>query len=47
MANRTMLSKLGARPDQVHRTRGEDPPAAGGTAYEKPNSRKRFKPRRR
>ena len=30
MANRTMLSKLGLRPDQVHRMRGEDPPAVGG-----------------
>ncbi len=30
MANRTMLSKLALRPDQVHRMRGEDPPACGG-----------------
>jgi 6-phosphogluconolactonase len=34
MTNRTMLSKLSLRPDQVHRMRGEDPPAAGATAYE-------------
>jgi 6-phosphogluconolactonase len=34
MANRTMLSKLALRPDQVHRMRGEDPPAAAATAYE-------------
>lgn len=34
MANRTMLSKLGLRPEQVHRMRGEDPPAAGAAAYE-------------
>jgi 6-phosphogluconolactonase len=34
MANRTMLSKLTLRPDQVHRMRGEDQPAAGAAAYE-------------
>ena len=41
MANRTMLSKLGLRPDQVHRMRGEDPPAAAAKAYEDA-LRKRF-----
>jgi 6-phosphogluconolactonase len=34
MANRTMLSKLALRPDQVHRMRGEDPPPKAATAYE-------------
>jgi 6-phosphogluconolactonase len=34
MANRTMLSKLGLRPEQVHRMRGEDPPEEGAQAYE-------------
>jgi 6-phosphogluconolactonase len=34
MANRTMLSKLALRPDQVHRMRGEDPPAKAAAAYE-------------
>ena len=34
MANRTMLSKLGLRPDQVHRMRGEDPPDQAAVAYE-------------
>jgi 6-phosphogluconolactonase len=34
MANRTMLSKLALRPDQVHRMRGDDPPAAAAAAYE-------------
>ena len=32
MANRTMLSKLALRPDQVHRMRGEDPPAKAAAA---------------
>ena len=41
MANRTMLSKLALRPDQVHRMRGEDPPAAAAAAYED-ELRKRF-----
>lgn len=41
MANRTMLSKLALRPDQVHRMRGEDPPPAATTAYED-ELRKRF-----
>ncbi len=34
MAHRTMLSKLTLRPDQVHRMRGEDEPAAAAAAYE-------------
>jgi len=34
MANRTMLSKLALRPDQVHRMRGEDSPPSAATAYE-------------
>ncbi|MGH7879320.1 MAG: 6-phosphogluconolactonase, partial [Candidatus Binataceae bacterium] len=34
MANRTLLSKLDLRPDQIHRMRGEDPPEAGARAYE-------------
>ena len=41
MATRTMLSKLTLRPDQVHRMRGEDPPAAAAAAYES-ELRKRF-----
>ena len=41
MANRTMLSKLALRPDQVHRMRGEDPPATAAAAYED-ELRKRF-----
>ena len=41
MATRTMLSKLALRPDQVHRMRGEDPPAAAAAAYES-ELRKRF-----
>src|ERR1700732_4571570 len=41
MANSTMLSKLGLRPDQVHRMRGEDPPAKAAIAYED-ELRKRF-----
>src|SRR5260370_34099896 len=41
MANRTMLSKLAIRPDQIHRMRGEDPPPAAAAAYEK-ELRKRF-----
>lgn len=34
MANRTMLSQLGLRPDQVHRIRGEAPPEDAALAYE-------------
>jgi 6-phosphogluconolactonase len=34
MANRTMLSKLELRPEQIHRMRGEDPPQEGAKAYE-------------
>jgi 6-phosphogluconolactonase len=34
MANRTMLSRLGPRPDQIHRIRGEDPPERAARAYE-------------
>jgi 6-phosphogluconolactonase len=34
MANRTMLSQLELRPDQVHRMRGEDAPAEGAREYE-------------
>ena len=34
MANRTLLSKLTLRTDQVHRMRGEDPPAVAAAAYE-------------
>jgi 6-phosphogluconolactonase len=34
MANRTMLSKLGLRDEQIHRMRGEDPPSAAALAYE-------------
>lgn len=34
MANRTMLSKLDLRPEQIHRMRGEDPPREGANAYE-------------
>jgi 6-phosphogluconolactonase len=41
MANRTMLSKLGLRPDQIHRMRGEDAPASAAAAYED-ELRKRF-----
>src|SRR5216684_795707 len=41
MATRTMLSKLTLRPDQVHRMRGEDPPASAAAAYER-ELRKRF-----
>ncbi len=41
MTNRTMLSKLALRPDQVHRMRGEDPPASSAAAYED-QLRKRF-----
>ena len=35
MANRTMLSKLALRPDQIHQMRGGDPPPAAAAAYEK------------
>ena len=41
MVNRTMLSKLALRPDQVHRMRGEDTPALAAVAYEH-ELRKRF-----
>ena len=34
MANRTMLSKLALKPDQVHRMRGEEEPARAAKAYE-------------
>ncbi len=34
MAHRTMLSRLDLRPDQIHRIRGEDPPAQAARAYE-------------
>ncbi|HYB89540.1 MAG TPA: 6-phosphogluconolactonase [Candidatus Binataceae bacterium] len=34
MANRTMLSKLNLKPEQVHRMRGELEPEAGARAYE-------------
>jgi 6-phosphogluconolactonase len=34
MANRTMLSRLGLRPDQIHRIHGEDPPEQAALAYE-------------
>src|SRR5215472_7398895 len=34
MANRMMLDKLGLRPDQVHRMRGEVPPDEGAREYE-------------
>jgi 6-phosphogluconolactonase len=34
MANRTLLSKLELRPEQIHRMRGEDPPETGAQAYE-------------
>jgi 6-phosphogluconolactonase len=41
MANRTMLSRLALRPDQVHRIRGEEPPEQAARAYED-ELRKRF-----
>ncbi|HUN60050.1 MAG TPA: 6-phosphogluconolactonase [Candidatus Binataceae bacterium] len=34
MTQRTMLSKLPIKPSQVHRIRGEEPPAAAAQAYE-------------
>jgi 6-phosphogluconolactonase len=34
MANRTMLSKLALRPEQVHRIRGEEPPEQAAEQYE-------------
>jgi 6-phosphogluconolactonase len=34
MANRTLLSKIGLKPEQVHRMRGELPPSQGATEYE-------------
>ncbi|HTQ25448.1 MAG TPA: 6-phosphogluconolactonase [Candidatus Binataceae bacterium] len=33
MANRTMLSRLDLRPEQIHRIRGEDPPEQAAGAY--------------
>lgn len=41
MAQRTMLSKLALRPDQVHRMRGEDTPVSAAAAYEQ-ELRKQF-----
>jgi 6-phosphogluconolactonase len=35
MANRTMLSKLALRPEQMHRMRGEDEPAHAAHEYER------------
>jgi 6-phosphogluconolactonase len=35
MANRTMLSKLALRPEQIHRMRGEDEPAQAAQEYER------------
>ena len=35
MTNRTMLSKLALRPEQIHRMRGEDPPPQAAAAYER------------
>jgi 6-phosphogluconolactonase len=35
MANRTILSKLALRPEQVHRMRGEDDPARAAQEYER------------
>jgi 6-phosphogluconolactonase len=35
MANRTMLSKLALRPEQIHRIRGEDEPAQAAQEYER------------
>jgi 6-phosphogluconolactonase len=35
MANRTMLSKLALRPEQIHRMRGEDPPPQAAADYER------------
>jgi 6-phosphogluconolactonase len=34
MANRTMLSRLDLRPEQIHRIRGEDPPEQAAREYE-------------
>ncbi|MGH7915652.1 MAG: 6-phosphogluconolactonase [Candidatus Binataceae bacterium] len=34
LANRTMLSRLDLRPEQIHRMRGEDPPEQAALAYE-------------
>ncbi|HEY2524388.1 MAG TPA: 6-phosphogluconolactonase [Candidatus Binataceae bacterium] len=34
MANRTMLSRLDLRPEQIHRIRAEDPPEQAAHAYE-------------
>lgn len=34
MANRTMLSQLGLRPDQIHRIRGEESPEEAARIYE-------------
>ena len=35
MANRTMLSELALRPEQIHRMRGEDRPAEAADEYER------------
>ena len=35
MANRTMLSRLALRPEQIHRIRGEDDPAQAAPEYER------------
>jgi 6-phosphogluconolactonase len=35
MANRTMLSKLALRPEQIHRIRGEDEPGRAAQEYER------------
>jgi 6-phosphogluconolactonase len=35
MANRTMLSKLALRPEQIHRIRGEDEPVQAAQEYER------------
>jgi 6-phosphogluconolactonase len=35
MANRTMLSRLALRPEQIHRIRGEDEPAQAAAEYER------------
>lgn len=35
MANRTMLSRLALRPEQIHRIRGEDDPAQAASEYER------------
>src|ERR1700730_17054040 len=42
MANRTLLSKLKIKPEQIHRIRGEDKPEDAARAYEA-ELRKNFK----